>query len=129
MNEFVGLGMLARDPEIRYTQQGKAVASFTLAINRYSKDKSKNEADFIPVIVWGNQAEFMGNNVKKGAEVLVKGSIKTRSYDNKDGNKVYVTEIAAHIVKVFGNKKKSEPEPNSQESFGTDVSLDDEVPF
>lgn len=127
MNEFVGLGRLTRDPEIRYTPQGKAVANFTIAINRYSKDKSKNEADFIPVIVWGNQAEFIGNNVKKGAEVLVKGSIKTRSYDNKEGNKVYVTEIAAHIVKVFGNKKKVEP--NSPESFGEDVSLDDELPF
>lgn len=127
MNEFVGLGRLARDPEIRYTQQGKAVASFTLAINRYSKDKSKNEVDFISVIVWGNQAEFIGNNVKKGAEVLVKGSIKTRSYDNKEGKKVYVTEIAAHIVKVFANKKKVEP--NSPESFGEDVSLDDELPF
>ena len=93
MNKVILAGRLTKDPEVRYTQTGVAVASFTLAVNRrFSKEKV---ADFIPIVVWDKIAEIVGNNLVKGSQVLIEGRIQIRSYDAQDGSKRYVTEVIA----------------------------------
>lgn len=95
MNKVILAGRLVRDPEVRYTQTGKAVASFTLAVNRrFSRSADQQQtADFIPIVVWDKLAEVCGNNLVKGSQVLIEGRIQIRSYDAQDGSKRYVTEV------------------------------------
>lgn len=102
MNKANILGRLTKDPELRYTQTGLANATFTLAVNRNFKNADGNyEADFIPVVVWRGLAEMLANNLKKGSRVCVSGRIQTRSYDDNNGNKRYVTEIVAEDATVI----------------------------
>ncbi len=138
MNKVILVGRLTKDPEVRYTPTGKVVASFTLAVNRgFTTKDSAQEADFIPIVVWGNSAEFCGNNLNKGSKVLVDGRLQVRSYDAKDGSKRYVTEVVANNLEALERKKetgavKSENKdqvPDVVQSFGSDVDLSDDVPF
>ena len=91
MNHFVGIGRLVRDPEVRYTQSGKACVKFTLAIDRRKSADGKQQADFVPCVAWEKTAEIIGQYVTKGQKIAVEGRIQTRSYDAQDGNKRYVT--------------------------------------
>lgn len=102
MNKVVLIGRLTKDPELRYTPgAGTAVTTITLAIDRrFSKDGQK-EADFIPVVIWGKQAESTAQYITKGKLIGVAGRIQTRSYDAKDGTKRYVTEVVAEEVKFI----------------------------
>lgn len=94
MNNWIGLGRMVRDPEVRYTQTGKPVAQFTIAINRPYKNADGNyDADFINCVAWGKVGERIGNTVHKGQRVLVEGAIQVRSYEGKDGVKRTATEI------------------------------------
>ena len=96
MNKIVLMGRLVRDPEVKYTQTGKVVAQFTMAVDRpFSGADGKREADFIPVVIWGKSAELLGNGVTKGQRVLIEGRLQIRSYDGKDGSKKYATEVIA----------------------------------
>ena len=96
MNKIVLFGRLVRDCDVRYTQSGKVVCQFTVAVDRpFNKDGQK-EADFIPVVMWGKQAEVAGNSLQKGHRVLVEGRLQIRSYDDNNGNKRYVTEVIAN---------------------------------
>ena len=114
MNNVVLIGRLTKDPELRYTGTGKAVASFTVAINRgFGKD---NEADFIPVVVWEKQAENCANYLSKGREVGVQGRIQTRSYETQNGEKRYVTEVVATTVEFLGGKGEGGGSGNYQQS-------------
>ncbi len=100
MNSVQILGNLARDPEVRYTKTGKAVASFTIAAtNNYtdSEGVAKEQTAFINCVAWGKTGEAVGN-CKKGERLLVNGRIQTRSYDTQDGQKRYVTEVVADFV-------------------------------
>lgn len=100
MNTVQILGNLARDPEVRYTQSGKAVATFTVAAsNTYidSNNETKEQTAFINCVAWGKTGEAVGN-CKKGERLLVNGRIQTRSYDTQDGQKRYVTEVVADFV-------------------------------
>ena len=130
MNKVILAGRLTKEPEVRYTQTGVAVASFTLAVNRrFSKDKT---ADFIPIIVWDKIAEIVGNNLVKGSRVLIEGRIQIRSYDAQDGSKRYVTEVIAHDVEFMGSKPKLDggAVPVAAKNFGQEVSPPDEdIPF
>ena len=130
MNKVILAGRLTKEPEVRYTQTGVAVASFTLAVNRrFSKDKT---ADFIPIIVWDKIAEIVGNNLVKGSRVLIEGRIQIRSYDAQDGSKRYVTEVIAHDVEFMGSKPKLDggAVPVAAKNFGQEVSPpDEEIPF
>lgn len=86
INNVVLVGRLTKDPDIRNTQQGTVVASFTLAVNRNFKDQNGNrEADFINCVAWRKTAELLGDHVKKGQQIGVVGRIQTRSYDNQQG--------------------------------------------
>ena len=124
MNKWIGIGRLTRDPELRFTPgKGTAVARITLAIDRYNSNTGQNEADFIPVVVWGKQAENVANYMSKGSQIAISGRIGTRSYDAKDGTKRYVTEVIADQVggvKFLGNKNNNSP---IEETFGEDITL------
>lgn len=130
MNKVILAGRLTKDPEVRYTQTGVAVASFTLAVNRrFSKEKA---ADFIPIVVWDKIAEVVGNNLVKGSQVLIEGRIQIRSYDAQDGSKRYVTEVIANDIEFMGSKPKLDggAVPESAKAFGQEVSSPDEdIPF
>lgn len=120
MNKVVLIGRLTKDPELRFTPgNGTAVASFTLAVDRRFKREGQQEADFIPIVVWGKQAESTANYMSKGKLMGVSGRIQTRSYDAKDGTKRYVTEVVADEVQFleWGNSGNANG-ANSAPQFG-----------
>ena len=133
MNKVFLLGRLVRDPEIRTTQSGKMVTSFTLAVDRFGGGRDNN-ADFIQIVTWDKLAENCGNSLTKGQRALVEGRLQIRSYDGKDGQKRWVTEIVAQSVE-FLERRSAGPAADSNVShdaaaqFGQDVAPDDEIPF
>ena len=139
MNKIILMGRLVRDPEVRYTQTGKVVCQFTLAVDRpFTNQEGQREADFIPVIVWGKQAELCGNSLTKGQRVLVEGRLQIRSYDAKDGSKRWVTEVIANNFEFIERKgdfaahnsgAENGNQKSDMESFGSQVPFDEEIPF
>ncbi|KEI07258.1 single-stranded DNA-binding protein [Clostridium sp. K25] len=121
MNRVVLVGRLTKDPELRFTPgTGKAVATFTLAVNRRFKSPGQPEADFLPIVVWGKQAENTANYVGKGSRVGVSGAIHTRSYEAKDGTRRYVTEIVADEVQFLDSRNavsRTEPKYTGMNEF------------
>lgn len=116
MNRVVLIGRLTKNPELKFTPgAGKAVTTFTLAVNRRYKKDGQQEADFIPIVVWGKIAENTANYVSKGSQVGVSGSIRTRSYEAKDGTRRYVTEIVADEVQFLDSKNKLSNENKDDE--------------
>ncbi|MEX3623622.1 single-stranded DNA-binding protein [Viridibacillus arvi] len=105
INRVVLIGRLTKDVQLRYTQNGVAVASFTIAVNRvHTNQQGEREADFINIIAWRKTAENTANFVKKGSLIGIDGRIQTRSYDGQDGKKVYVTEVLAESVQFLDPK-------------------------
>lgn len=104
MNKVILIGRLTRDPELRHTPQGTAVCQITVAVNRRGVQPGQQDADFINVSVWGVQAENVARYMAKGRQVAVEGRIQTRNYDDKDGKKVYVTEVIATNVQFLDSK-------------------------
>ena len=101
MNKVVLIGRLTKDPELKFTPgSGAAVTTLTLAVDRYNPKTNQNEADFIPIVIWGKQAENTANYMSKGGQVAISGKIQTRSYDAKDGTKRYITNMARRIERV-----------------------------
>ncbi|WP_039241185.1 single-stranded DNA-binding protein [Clostridium botulinum] len=133
MNRVVLIGRTTKDPELKFTPgAGKAVTTFTLAVNRKYKKDGQQEADFIPIVVWGKIAENTANYVSKGSQVGVSGSIRTRSYEAKDGTRRYVTEIIADEVQFLDSKNKLSNENNDGEINPYDATkVDDgeDIPF
>ena len=132
MNKVVLMGRLTREPETRFTQTNNVqVTSFTLAVNRrFVKEGEERQADFIPVVVWGKSGEFVSKYFKKGQQVGVIGRIQTRTWDDEQGQKHYVTEVVAEEA-YFADSKKESNEPAGQSMqeemfFSND---DDELPF
>lgn len=112
INSVVLVGRLTRDIDLKYTGQGTAVGNFTLAVNRAFKNANgEREADFINCVIWRKSAESMANFTRKGSLVGIEGSIQTRSYENAEGKKVYVTEINAEKFHLLDSKKDN-PEEN-----------------
>lgn len=132
MNKVILVGRLTQDPEIRYTQTGKAVASFTLAVNRFVS-QGKSEADFIPIVVWDKLAEVCGNNLTKGQRLLVEGRLQIRSYEGNDGQKRRVAEVVAQNIEFLERKQAAEGNSGGKDfnvnSFGADVFPEEEIPF
>jgi single-strand DNA-binding protein len=120
INRVFLVGRLTRDPELRHTQSGKAVANFTLAVDRQSKDE---QADFIPVVTWNNTADACAKYLAKGSLVFVEGSMQTGDYTDKEGIKRYKTEVIARNVKFLDKRKEGE-----QQAPPPDDGLE-EVPF
>src|SRR5690606_2332565 len=102
INRVVRVGRLTKDPDYRITPNGTPIARFTLAVNRtFSNQQGEREADFILCVVWRKQAENVANFLKKGSLAGVDGRIQTRSYDNQEGRRVYVTEVVAESVQFL----------------------------
>ena len=158
MNKVFLIGRLTRDPELRYTGNNTAVATFSIAVNRnFSNQNGEREADFINIVVWRKQAENVKNYLTQGSQVAIDGRIQTRSYDDQSGNKRYVTEVVADNVEFLGSKgsqgssssstssSSQEPTPydfggeepqttavdsNPFADFGSTIEInDDELPF
>ncbi len=127
MNKVILVGRLAQDPEVRYTQSGKAVASFTIAVNRFSGGGQK-EADFIPIVAWEKLAETCGNNLTKGQRVLVEGRLQIRSYETNDGQKRRVAEVIAQTIEFLERKQPTEDNKEAN-PFGGQVFPEEEIPF
>ncbi|KEZ88695.1 single-stranded DNA-binding protein [Clostridium sulfidigenes] len=116
MNKVVLIGRLTKDPELKFTPgTGTAVCTFTIAVSRRFKKEGQPEADFIPIVVWGKQAESTANYMSKGKLLSVAGRIETRSYEAKDGGRRYVTEVVADEVSFleFGNKNEQTTQQNN----------------
>ncbi len=108
MNKVFLIGRLTRDPELRYTGSNTAVASFSLAVNRnFTNQAGEREADFINIVVWRKQAENVKNYLSQGSQVAIEGRIQTRSYDDQEGKKRYITEVVADNVEFLGTKNSN----------------------
>lgn len=109
INSVCLVGRLTRDPELKYTGSNIAVASFSLAVNRNFKDANgEREADFINCVIWRQQAENLANWAKKGALIGITGRIQTRSYENQQGQRVYVTEVVAENFQMLESRAARE---------------------
>lgn len=125
MNSVVLIGRLARDPELRFTTSGKAVATFSVAVNRpFSKTK---EADFFNVVVWGKSAENCANYLAKGRLVGINGRLQSRSYETQNGDKRYVTEVVADQVEFleWGNRENNNQNQSQQSGSFNDFNSAD----
>jgi len=139
MNHVILIGRLTRDPELRYTPNGVAVANFTLAVDRpFTNQAGEREADFIPVIVWQKLAETCANHLHKGRLVAVDGRLQIRSYETQDGQRRRIAEVVAANVQFLdrGNEARRTPstevggdiaDDHVEDDFG-EINLDD-LPF
>ena len=119
MNKVFLIGRLTRDPELRYTGSNTAVATFSLAVNRnFANQNGEREADFINIVVWRKQAENVKNFLTQGSQVAIDGRIQTRTYDDNNGQKRYVTEVVADNVEFLGSKNSSNNSNNMNSSTG-----------
>ena len=126
MNKVIITGNIAKEIEVKYTQTGKCVSNFTVAVNEGYGDKQKTT--FINCVAWEKTAEALGNYCSKGSKVLVEGSLQVRSYDAQDGSKRWVTEILVRNVEFIGSKPK-EQQQNIHSDIGTPVDDNTEIPF
>ncbi len=140
-NRIILVGNLTRDPEIRYTQSGKAVTKFTLAVNN---PRNKEETTFVDIVAWDRLGETCNTYLKKGSNTLVEGRLVIRNYDDKDGNKRKATEVVIDNMQMLGARqggaddcrrrrrrlrRRTQRRSNgsSNDAFGDE--LDDEIPF
>lgn len=139
MNKVILMGRLTKEPEVRYTQSSNTlVAYFTLAVNRrFVKEGEERQADFINVVAWSKLGEFCSKYYKKGQQVGIIGRIQTRSWDDDQGQKHYITEVVAEEA-YFADSKKDENSPidpfaaNSFQTNGEpnfEISSSDDLPF
>ena len=144
MNKVILMGRLTRDPEVRYTQTNNTlVASFTLAVNRrFARQGEERQADFINIVAWDKTGEFCSKYFKKGQQVGIIGRIQTRTWDDEQGQKHYVTEVVAEEAYFADSKRDGDASASSFEStFGSampggipggadfEVSSSDDLPF
>jgi len=117
INKAILVGRLGKDPEMKYTPSGTAVASFSIATNYSIKDGDGNyvdKTDWHNIVVFGRRAEFAGEYLSKGRLVYIEGRIQTRSWEDKDGNKRYITEIISSDVQLLGSKGDSPAKENDE---------------
>ena len=125
MNKVFLIGRLSRDPELRHTGTGMAVCQINVAISRRTGQGREPETDFINVVVWDKQAENVSRYLSKGRQVAVEGRIQTRSYDNNEGKRTYVTEVIASNVEFLGSANDNNNRTiNQQEENPFDVEMD-----
>ena len=139
MNKVVLVGRLTRDPEVRYSQgdNATAVARYTLAVNRKFKQDGDPTADFISCVVFGRSAEFTEKYFRKGMQVAISGRIQTGSYTNKDGQKVYTTDVVVEEQEFAESKAASQQNqnnasgsvPSSDDFMNIPDGIDEELPF
>ena len=132
MNKALLIGRLTRDPELRSTSTGRNVCQFSIAVNRnFTNANGEREADFINCVVWDKQAENLVKYQKRGNQIAVDGRIQTRNYEDKDGKRVYVTEILANNISFLDSKGtntssndfNSLPEPPREDSVSSSSNM------
>ena len=137
VNKVILVGNLGRDPEVRYTSDGKPVANFTMATTeRWSDPASgerKEKTEWHRIVVWGKQAEIAGEYLRKGRQVYVEGSLQTREWTDRDGNKRQTTEVRAQRFQMLGRRAEEEgapasPKPTAVAEKGPGFEEDD-IPF
>lgn len=126
INKVILTGRLGQDPELRNTTTGKAVATFSLAV---TDNYNREVTHWLNVVVWNKQAENCSAYLSKGSLVGVEGRIQTRNYENKEGRKVYVTEVVADRVEFLDSKGKSDKPAGGWDDLGHEIETDDEAPF
>ena len=119
MNSVQLIGRLTRDPEVRYTDGGVSIARFSLAVERRFKQENGADADFINIVAFGKTAEFIEKYFHKGMKIALNGRIQTGSYTDKDGKKVYTTDVIAENVEFCESKQS-----NAQEAKDSNVNND-----
>jgi single-strand DNA-binding protein len=143
VNKVILVGNLGKDPEVRYTQTGSAVANFSIATSEQWNDrdgKRQERTEWHNIVVWGKQAEHCGQYLSKGRQVFIEGSIRTRSYDDKSGNKRYITEIVAQRIQFLGGGGGTRGPQQGMDTGGVDdIAMggmgggqppsDDDIPF
>ena len=136
MNKVFLIGRLSRDPELRHTNSGTAVCQINVAVGRRVAPGKEAETDFINVVVWDKQAENVSKYLAKGRQVAIEGRIQTRSYDNNEGKKTYVTEVIADSIEFLGTKKEQtgtnpfeEFKEQTKANWSEDIDLSDRLPF
>ena len=119
LNKVILIGRTTKEVELRRTSNGTAVATFTLALdNRYVlKEDGKPSTDFISCVAWSNTAEIMDKYVRKGTLIAVEGRIQTRNYDNKDGNRVYITEVVVETMRMLESRGENRSASNNLDSY------------
>ncbi|AKP67643.1 single-stranded DNA-binding protein [Companilactobacillus ginsenosidimutans] len=129
INRVVLVGRLTRDPELRYTANGAAVASFTVAVNRqFTNAQGEREADFINCVIWRKAAENFSNFTHKGSLVGVDGRVQTRSYENQQGNRVYVTEVVVENFSLLESRSESDRRAANENANGGNQSNQGSAP-
>ena len=127
INNVTLVGRLTKDPELRKTQNGVSVVSFTVAVNRRF---NRDETDFINVVAWNQTADFLARYATKGSLVGIEGRIQTRNYEDKTGNKVYVTEVVADSVQLLESRAEAEKrQAQGNQGYYEDNSVDIEGEF
>ncbi|KMY55900.1 MULTISPECIES: single-stranded DNA-binding protein [Bacillaceae] len=130
MNRVVLVGRLTKDPDLRYTPNGAAVATFTLAVNRtFTNQQGERETDFINCVVWRRAAENVANFLKKGSLAGVDGRIQTRNYEGQDGKRVYVTEVLAESVQFLEPRSASAGERGNENNMYGGGQRNQDIPF
>ena len=135
VNKVILIGNLGKDPELRYLPSGQAVTKFSLATGSKWKDKEgqwQDRTDWHNIVAFGKTAEICNEYLKKGSQVYIEGRIQTRSYDDRDGNKKWITEIIAQSMQMLGRKGEAEeetPEAVEEPQTGEAKSEDDDLPF
>jgi single-strand DNA-binding protein len=138
LNKVMLIGNLGRDPEVRYTQSGAPVANFTMATtdrwNDAGTGEKKERTEWHRIVVWGKQAEIVGEYMRKGKQVYVEGTLQTREWTDREGNKRYTTEVRAQRVQMLGRAGDA-PEPvHAPEDEGAVAETgggfaEDDIPF
>lgn len=136
MNKVLLIGRLTKDPEIRHTQNGATVVSYTLAVNRRVQTPGQPDADFISCVAWNKTADLMAQYLHKGSLIGVEGRIQTRSYDNQYGNRVYITEVMTESIQFLepknAGKQNAGYQSNNTVGYDPNETLDidaDDLPF
>lgn len=133
MNNVTLVGNLTKDAELKFTSNGSAVASFTLAVSRAFKNANgEKETDFINCVVWRKQAEVLAEYTGKGSKLAVRGRMQVRNYENKEGTRVYVTEVVVEEFTFLDSKKDKQPSQSGNDPFtknSTEIDGLDNLPF
>lgn len=138
INRVVLIGRLTKDIELKYTQGGNAVGSFTIAVNRqFTNQQGEREADFINAVIWRKSAENLAKFTQKGSLIGIEGRLQTRNYENQQGNRVYVTEVVVDNFSLLehkgdGSQQRAEQheQQNSFADSGEEINItDDDLPF
>ncbi len=132
LNRVVLIGRLVRDPELRYTPSGAAVANFTLAVDRqFTTKQGTRETDFIDVVVWQKLAETVANNLGKGRLVAVEGRLQVRSYETQEGQKRKAAEVVADNVRFLDwPKDRQGNDSDGHDDLGSEINVsNDDLPF